>query len=61
MIQTCKTKWKGIPAEDRISELKDEMVIKGKTRELLNNSRLVKIKCKNSLIHQKNKLENHGH
>jgi hypothetical protein len=28
-------------AEDRISELKDEMVIKGKTEELLNNSRPV--------------------
>jgi hypothetical protein len=29
-------------AEDRISELEDEMVIKGKTEELLNNSRPVK-------------------
>jgi hypothetical protein len=28
-------------AKDRISELKDEMVIKGKTEELLNNSRPV--------------------
>jgi hypothetical protein len=36
--------------EDRISELKDKMVIKGKTEELLvNNSRPVKRKCKNSL------------
>jgi hypothetical protein len=35
-------------AEDRISELEDKMVIKGKTEELLNNSRPVKRKCKNS-------------
>jgi hypothetical protein len=35
-------------AEDRISELKDEMVIKGKTEELLDNSRTVKEICKNS-------------
>jgi DNA-binding protein H-NS len=35
--------------EDRISELEDEMAIKGKTKELLNNSRPVKRKCKNSL------------
>jgi hypothetical protein len=35
--------------EDRISELKNEMVIKGKTKELLiNKSRPVKGKCKNS-------------
>jgi hypothetical protein len=34
-------------AEDRISELKGKVVIKGKTEELLNNSRPVKIKCKN--------------
>jgi DNA-binding protein H-NS len=34
--------------EDRISELEDEMAIKGKTEELLNNSRSVKRKCKNS-------------
>jgi cell division protein FtsN len=33
--------------EDRISE--DEMAIKGKTEELLNKSRPVKRKCKNSL------------
>jgi hypothetical protein len=39
--------------EDRISELEDEMVIKGKTEELLNNSRPVKIKCKNSLTPSK--------
>jgi hypothetical protein len=31
MKQKCKTKWKANPAEDRISELKGEMVIKGKT------------------------------
>jgi polyhydroxyalkanoate synthesis regulator phasin len=34
--------------EERISELEDEMVIKGKTKELLNTSRPVKRKCKNS-------------
>jgi hypothetical protein len=39
--------------EDRISELKDEMVIRGKTEELLNNSRPVKRKCKNSLTPSK--------
>jgi hypothetical protein len=39
MKQNCKTKWKANPAEyniqDRISECEDEMVIKGKTKELL--------------------------
>jgi hypothetical protein len=41
-------------AEDRISELEDEMVIKGKTEELLvNNSRPVKGICKNSLTPSK--------
>jgi hypothetical protein len=40
--------------EDRISELEDEMVIKGKTKELLiKNSRPVKRKCKNSLTPSK--------
>jgi hypothetical protein len=39
--------------EDRISELKDEMAIKGKTEEPLNNSRPVKRKCKNSLTPSK--------
>jgi DNA-binding protein H-NS len=41
--------------EDRISELEDEMAIKGKTEELLvnNNSRPVKRKCKNSLTPSK--------
>jgi hypothetical protein len=39
--------------KDRISELENEMVIKGKAEELLNNSRLVKIKCKNSLTPSK--------
>jgi hypothetical protein len=39
--------------EDRISELEDEMVIKGKTKKLLNNSRTVKRKCKNSLTPSK--------
>jgi predicted nucleic acid-binding Zn-ribbon protein len=33
-------------AEDRISQLEDEMVIKGKNKEKLNNSRPVKRKCK---------------
>jgi hypothetical protein len=35
--------------EDRISELEDEMAIKGNTEELLNNSTPVKRRCKNSL------------
>jgi hypothetical protein len=36
--------------EDRISELKDEMVIKGKTKELLvKQLKTVKLKCKNLL------------
>jgi hypothetical protein len=35
-------------AEDRISEL-DEMEIKGKTEEILDNSRSVKGICNNSL------------
>jgi DNA-binding protein H-NS len=39
--------------EDRISELEDEMAIKGKTEELLNNSRPVKRKCKNSVTPSK--------
>jgi hypothetical protein len=39
--------------KDRISELEDEMAIKEKTEELLNNSRPVKRKCKNSLTPSK--------
>jgi predicted RNase H-like nuclease (RuvC/YqgF family) len=39
--------------ENRISELEDEMVIKGKTKELLNNTRPVKRKLKNSLTPSK--------
>jgi hypothetical protein len=40
--------------EDRISELEDEMVIKGKTKELLvKQLRPVKRKCKNSLTPSK--------
>jgi acetyl-CoA carboxylase alpha subunit len=39
--------------EDRISELEDEIVIKGKTEKLLNNSRTVKRICKNSLTPSK--------
>jgi hypothetical protein len=35
--------------QDRISELENEIVIKGKTKELLNSSRPVKRKCKNLL------------
>jgi uncharacterized coiled-coil protein SlyX len=37
MKQNCKTKWNSRIAltEDRISELEDEMVIKGKTEDLL--------------------------
>jgi DNA-binding protein H-NS len=34
--------------KDKISEPEDEMIIKGKNEELLNNSRPVKRKCKNS-------------
>jgi hypothetical protein len=40
-------------AEDRISELEDEMAIKGKTKELLNNSRPVKRKFKNLMTPSK--------
>jgi hypothetical protein len=36
-------------AEDRISEFEDEMVIKRKTEELLDNSSPAKGICKNSL------------
>jgi DNA-binding protein H-NS len=41
--------------EDRISELEDEMVIKGKTKEqlLVKQQRPVKRKCKNSLTPSK--------
>jgi hypothetical protein len=39
--------------ENRITELGDEMAIKGKTDELLNNSRPVKRKFKNSLTPSK--------
>jgi hypothetical protein len=49
-------------AEDRSSGLEDEMVIKGKTNELLvNNSRPVKENARTYLPHQKTKPENHGH
>jgi hypothetical protein len=49
-----KKQWKATPAdkskaEGRISELEDEMVIKGKTEELLLDSKPVKGICKNSL------------
>jgi hypothetical protein len=39
--------------EDRISEHEEEMATKGNTEELLNNSRPVKRKCKNSLTPSK--------
>jgi hypothetical protein len=39
--------------EERNLKLEDEKVIKGKTEELLNNSRPVKRKCKNSLTPSK--------
>jgi hypothetical protein len=39
--------------EDRISELEEEMLIKGKTEELLNNSRPLKRKFKDSLTPSK--------
>jgi hypothetical protein len=39
--------------EDRISKLEEEMEIKGKIEELLNNSISVKRKCKNSLTPSK--------
>jgi DNA-binding protein H-NS len=48
--------------EDRISELEDEITIKGKIEKLLvNNSRPVKRKYKNSWIPSKYQNENHGH
>jgi hypothetical protein len=61
MKQKYKTKWKANPqssrieqAEDRISELKDEMVIKGKTEELLvKHLKTCERKCKNSLTQAK--------
>jgi hypothetical protein len=42
--------------EDRISELECEMVIKRKTEELLNNSRPVKRKHKNSPTPSKDQI-----
>jgi DNA-binding protein H-NS len=48
--------------EDRISELENEMVIKGKTEELLvKQFKTCGKKCKNCQLHQKTKPENHGH
>jgi hypothetical protein len=41
-------------AENRLSELEDEMASKGKTEELLDNSSPVKGICKNSLTPSKN-------
>jgi hypothetical protein len=37
------------------------MLIKGKTEELLNNSRLVKRKCKNSPNPSKDQTREHGY
>jgi Mg2+ and Co2+ transporter CorA len=50
-------------AEDRISELEDEMEMKGKTEELLVKQLKT---CKRNTqelhrLHQKTKPENHGH
>jgi hypothetical protein len=42
--------------EDRISELKDKIEIKEKTEKQSNNSRAVKVICKNSAT-----SENYGH
>jgi hypothetical protein len=47
--------------EDRISELEDEMEIKGKTEELLLNSKPVKGICKNSPISSKDQAWSHGY
>jgi hypothetical protein len=47
--------------EKQKTELEDEMAIKGKTEELLNNSRPVKSKYKNSMTQSKHQIENHGH
>jgi hypothetical protein len=48
-------------AEDRISELEDEMEIKGRNEELLVNSRPVKEYARTHQLHQKTKPETHGH
>jgi hypothetical protein len=48
--------------EDRISELKDKIEIKGKKEEIfVKNPRAVKGIRKTSLTPQKTKLENHGY
>jgi hypothetical protein len=47
--------------KDRISELEDEMEIKGKTEELLVKQLKTKEYAKTHQLHQKTKLENHGH
>jgi chromosome segregation ATPase len=49
--------------EDRISELEDEMVIKGKTKELLVKQLKTcgKKNARTQRPHQKIKPENHGH
>jgi hypothetical protein len=48
--------------EDRISELKDEMEIKGKNEELFQKQlKTCEKKCKTHSLHQKIKPENHGH
>jgi hypothetical protein len=51
-----------LQTEDSISELQDEMEIKGKTEELLsNNSRPGKEYARSHQLHQKTKPENHRH
>jgi hypothetical protein len=48
--------------EDSISELKDERVIKGKTEKLLiKQLKSCEKKMQELQLHQKTKLENHGH
>jgi hypothetical protein len=42
--------------DHRTAELEDEMAIKGKTEELLNNSRPVKGICKNSMTPSKDQI-----
>jgi DNA-binding protein H-NS len=48
--------------EDRISELNDEMVIKGKTEELLvKQLKTCEKNARTHQLHQKTKPENDGH
>jgi hypothetical protein len=67
MKQKYKTQMEGHSsrlekAEDRISELEDEMEIKGKTEELLVNSKTFERNMQElTQLHQKTKPENHGY